>query len=255
MPAAPGTPIWIDVGSSDVEATKAFYTQLFGWTASVSPEPEARGYTLFSKEGKTVAAVGPLFNEAQPPAWNTYLASEDVEEDAAEVEHEGGQVLVPPMDVLSHGRMAVFTDPTGAAISVWQAGGMEGAELTRVPGSLTWNELATRDVTVAKEFYSTVFNLTARDIEGPTPYTVLQVGEQAVAGMYPLDDTVPDDVPSYWTCYFEVEDCDAAVATAQQLGATVQVPATDTPAGRYAMITDPQGATFGVIRSNPDYAP
>ena len=54
---AVGTPIWVDLGSSDPQASARFYGQLFGWQAEDLGE-EVGHYTMFSQDGKRVAAVG-----------------------------------------------------------------------------------------------------------------------------------------------------------------------------------------------------
>src|SRR5687767_4884904 len=78
-PSLPGTPNWVDLGTPDLDVTKRFYGELFGWTAHVSPEPEVRGYTIFNKDGQPVAGTGPLFSDDQLPAWSTYVATDDAD--------------------------------------------------------------------------------------------------------------------------------------------------------------------------------
>lgn len=253
----PGTPCWVDLASPDPAQAVDFYGGLFGWTAQVAPEPEAGGYTTFFKDGQAVAAVGPLQSEQQPPAWTTYFATDDVERTAAGVPAAGGTVLVEPMDVLGYGRMAVFHDPAGTVAAVWQAGSMAGAELTGADGALAWNELTTRDVDGSKAFYGAVLGWEARDIsyEGVN-YVLWEQDGQAVAGMVPMVGREwPDDLPPHWMIYFAVDDPDAAAARASQLGGTVSVPPTDTPAGRMAVLGDPHGAFFSIIRPNPEFSP
>ncbi len=144
-----------------MEASKAFYSALFGWEANTIPAPEAGGYTLFTMNGKQVAGVGPIMSEGQPPAWMTYVNVIDADGTAKMVADAGGTVLMAPMDVLDQGRMAVFADPAGAVIAVWQAAAHKGAELVNEPVSYCWTELATRDVDGAKAFYSAVFGSSA----------------------------------------------------------------------------------------------
>ena len=129
----PGTPCWVDLASPDMDASKAFYTALFGWTAHTAPQPEAGGYTIFNKGDAAAAAAGPLFTGDQPPAWSWYAATPDADETARKVEAAGGKVLVAPFDVLDAGRMAVFLDTSGTPFSVWQAGTMLGALATGLP--------------------------------------------------------------------------------------------------------------------------
>jgi predicted enzyme related to lactoylglutathione lyase len=249
---APGVPNWVDLGTSDVFDATRFYTELFGWTAHLAPEPEAGGYTIFTKDDKPVSGAGPLFGEGQPTAWSTYIATADADAVAARVDAAGGKVLVAPFDVLDQGRMAAFLDQAGAPFSVWQSGAMTGAELFDAPGSLTWNELTTRDVEGSKAFYGTVFGWTARDSSlGGVPYILWEAHGDTIAGMMPMiGEQWPVDLAPHWMIYFAVEDCDAAAARAASLGGRVTVPPTSFPMGRFAEITDPQGGTFSVLASN-----
>jgi predicted enzyme related to lactoylglutathione lyase len=250
---APGTPSWVDLGSPDVEASKRFYGQLFGWVANVAPQPEAMGYTMFALGGKTVAGLGPLMNPQQPPAWSTYVSTENADATAAKVKEAGGQVLVAPMDVMDMGRFAVFMDAGGAAISVWQPKSYQGAELANAPGSFCWNELATRDMEGAKKFYQAVFGWGAKtqSMGGEGSYTEWQLGGKSIAGGMPMGSNFPPQVPPHWLTYFAVEDTDASIAKAQQLGGKSMMPAMDSPAGRFGVLQDPQGAIFAVIKVIP----
>lgn len=246
---APGVPCWVDLGSPDVEAAKAFYGALFGWAAQPSP-PEAGGYTIFHLCDAPVAAVGPLTDEGQPPAWNWYAATPDADETARRVEASDGKVLVAPFDVLDSGRMAVFLDPTGTPFSVWQAGVFPGAQLVTEAGAFAWNELMTRDPEAATEFYGRVLGWTPKVSGNPdVPYTEFQVGGRSIAGMMPMvGEAWPADLPDHWMIYFAVADCDASVAKVRSLGGSVSVPPTDVPGtGRFAVVGDPSGAFFSVI--------
>jgi predicted enzyme related to lactoylglutathione lyase len=246
---APGVPCWVDLGSPDVEAAKAFYSGLFGWTPQPSP-PEAGGYTIFHKGDDPVAAVGPLMGEGQPPAWSWYAATPEADEVARRVEAACGKVLMAPMDVMDAGRMAVFLDTSGAAFSIWQARDFPGAAVVTEPGAFAWNELMTRDPDAATEFYTRVLGWTAKPSANPDmPYTEFQVGGRSIAGMMPMiGDAWPADLPDHWMVYFAVEDCDAACEKIKELGGTVSVAPTDAPGvGRFAVVGDPTGAFFSVI--------
>ncbi|HZN77443.1 MAG TPA: VOC family protein [Micromonosporaceae bacterium] len=241
---APGTPIWVDLGTPDVESARQFYEALFGWTSTVATEPEAGGYTTFNKNGKPVAAVGPLQNEAQSPAWTTYLLTDDSEATAAKVEAAGGKVVMPPMDVLRYGRMAVFMDHAGAVFATWQPGTMAGAELFDEPGSLAWIELTTGDPEGAKAFYGDVFGWTSEDIKiGPVSYTTWSLAGKPIGGLMPTDDLAP-----HWMVFFAVTDPDATSVAVKKIGGTVSVPPTDMPAGRFAVLGDPAGAFFAIVK-------
>jgi predicted enzyme related to lactoylglutathione lyase len=244
---APGTPSWIDIGT-DVEAAKRFYVGLFGWdTQDAGPLEETGGYGFFLKNGKMVAGYGPQQSPG-PPFWSSYVSVSDADETAGKVKDNGGQVLMDPMDVMAAGRMAVFQDPTGAFLSVWQPGEHKGAQLVNEPGTLSWNELNTRDVETAKSFYSAVFGWNCETMEmGPITYTEIKLNGSPVAGMTGMHN-VPDEVPLHWLVYFAVDDTDATVAKAQELGGSVLVPAMDIPPGRFAVVADDKGAHFAVIK-------
>lgn len=250
---APGAPNWVDLATPDLNDATRFYTGLFGWTAHVAAQPEAQSYTIFNKDGRPVAGAGPLFGAGQPPAWSTYIATDDADAVATRVEAAGGNVLMTPFDVMDQGRMGVFLDQAGAAFSVWQPMAMSGAQLVGVPGSLTWNELTTRDPDGSKAFYGSVFGWTADDREmGPVTYTRWQLNGEAVAGMMPMvGEAWPPDLPPHWMVYFAVDDTDAAAARVVELGGDVSVEPSDLPRGRFAAVNDPQGAFFSIITVRP----
>ena len=78
-------------------------------------------------------------------------------------------------------------------------------------------------------------------------YTEWQLDGAGIAGMMAMPAEVPVEVPSDWLAYFGADDCDASVGKAVDGGATVIVPATDIPPGRFSILADPAGATFAVI--------
>ncbi|MBV1850351.1 VOC family protein [Catellatospora tritici] len=251
MANAFGVPTWVDLSTTDLKAATEFYTDLFGWEAEVSPEPEAGGYTTFRLDGSAVAGAGPIEGgEGQPSLWTTYVEVHDAEQTAQQVAEAGGNVLLEPFDVHGHGKMAVFLDQAGAMFAVWQPGTSGGGQVFRVPGTLAWNELTTRDVDGSKEFYGGVFGWDAHDLPfGSVTYTEWQVAGRSIAGMMPMEgDEWPADLPPHWMVYFHVADTDAAAQRVRELGGTVCVPPTDIPPGRFAVCEDPQGGVFAVIR-------
>jgi hypothetical protein len=243
-----GAPAWVDLGTADLEDARRFYSALFGWTAEVSGD-EYGGYTTFLLNGHPVAGAGPLYGDGQPTAWSTYIGTDDADEIARRVVAAGGQVLVPPFDVMDQGRMAAFLDRTGAPFSVWQPGTMRGAGVFDVHGALTWNELNTRDLQGSMSFYGAVFGWGFRNstMDG-LPYVVAKVADTPVCGIQPMiGDEWPDDMSPHWMVYFAVQDCDIATGHALQLGGHVLQPPTSLQVGRYAVLEDPQGAYFAIL--------
>ena len=246
---AAGTPSWTDLGSPDVDASVKFYGDLFGWTADPG-SPEFGGYRMLRSNGKQVAGVGPLMNPQQPPAWTTYVSVDDAKATSEKSKQAGAQVLVETMQVGDAGSMAIIQDPTGAVFGLWQPGMHKGSEVFNTPVSMTWNELSTRDIGAAKRFYSAVFGWDPHTHGEGTPqaYTEWHLSGKSIAGMMETPAEVPAAVPPYWLTYFTVADTDATVKKAQDLGATVIVPPTAIPQGKFAVLSDPAGATFAVIK-------
>jgi predicted enzyme related to lactoylglutathione lyase len=231
---APGTPSWVDLGTSDVSAASHFYTELFGW--QVDDQGEQMGhYGICRKDGKMVAGLGPLMQPQQPIAWNSYVDVDNAADTAQKVRNAGGTVLVEPMAVMDLGSMAVFADPAGAVLSIWQPGLHKGAELANASGSFCWNELGTRDLEGAKTFYPKVFGWGVKTSPMPPhgEYVEWQVDGNSVAGGMSIEGMLPAEVPPYWLVYFAVDDTDATVAKAESLGGKIMTPATDIPQGRF----------------------
>jgi uncharacterized protein len=248
---APGTPSWVDFSSPDLDASIEFYGGLLGWDVpEAENSEETGGYRQAMRDGKPVAGMMPKMQEEQPTVWSTYFSVEDADAIAAAVTDAGGTVMVEPMDVMDLGRMAVFVDPGGAVFGVWQPNTFHGAALVNEPGSLSWNELNTRDLAGAKEFYGAVFGWGFDDMtnEGGETYTMVMVGERPVGGILDLEGRgVPAEIPPHWQLYFAVEDADATIEAAKEAGGGVMMEPIDIPFGRFAILTDPHGASFAVI--------
>ena len=244
----PGGPCWAELGTSDLEAAKRFYTELFGWRAERDPRQEAGGYTVAHLGEAPVAALTPLYQEAQPCAWTVSFAVTDADVSARLATEAGGKVLVGPMDVFDVGRFAVVLDPGGAAFQMWQARAFPGAGLFNAPGSLGWVELLTRDPDRAETFYTIVFGWTVSPSEN---YLQWGVGGADFGGMIRMDEKFPPEVPPHWLPYFAVTDVDASAHTALEADGTALMEPTSVPQGpRIAVLRDPQGAVFGVYRSD-----
>ncbi|MBT8203097.1 MAG: VOC family protein [Acidimicrobiia bacterium] len=253
---AHGVPSWVDLGTTDVEGAKAFYGAVFGWEAEDVPTPQGIPYTMLRKDGKLVAGMGPMDPERMaagvPPVWNTYVNVDSVDDTVAKATAAGGSVAMPAMDVMDTGRMAFITDPTGAAIGLWEPGSHMGAELVNEHGTLFWNELITDDTAAATEFYAAVFGWKAETAEMPNgPYTSFwadgNVEGNAAAGM--LGKTEEMQFPNSWGVYFAIDDVEETLNTVKDNGGQVLMQPMDVPqVGRFAVVQDPQGAVITVMK-------
>jgi predicted enzyme related to lactoylglutathione lyase len=249
-----GTPSWVDLMTTDADAARDFYAAVLGWDFTVGGE-DVGFYSNAVLGGESVAGIMPIADGQQmPPAWTTYLATDDLDRTVALAGAADGQILLPPMDVeqgdVHVGRMAMAMDPTGAAFGIWEAGSHRGAGIVNEPGALSWNELVTTDAPAARGFYGQVFGWGYEQIgDGETfDYTTVMLGERAVAGIMQMGPDFPAGTPSHWMTYFAVADADAAVEAVVAAGGTVLSQPADSPYGRMARVLDPQGAAFTVIR-------
>jgi uncharacterized protein len=250
---APGTFSWVELGTTDAAGAKKFYSGLFGWEIDDVPMGEGRVYTMLKLRGKEVAALY-VQDEQQrsqgvPAHWLSYVTVASADDSAAQARSHGGKVLMEPFDVMDVGRMAVVQDPTGATLALWEAGRHIGARLVGEPGTLAWSELATNDTEKAGQFYTNLFGWGLQVQQtGPVPYTTFTRGDRPGAGMLPMTEEW-GDMPPNWMTYFGVADCNASVEKAKSLGGNIMVPVTKAPGvGHFAVIQDPQGAVFSIIK-------
>jgi predicted enzyme related to lactoylglutathione lyase len=273
-----GVPCAVDTNHPDPEAAVGFYGGLFGWQFEDVMQPESeRRYFVARLRGRDVAAVGSASEGGpQTAVWNTYFWVDSADETASKVRDTGGGVVTEPLDVPPEaGRMAVFTDPEGAAFRIWQAKENKGAQLVNEPGSLNLNGLNTRDVEGAKSFYGSVFGWRTLALDGGAEmWTLPGFGdflerdnpdlrkqmaeadapegfEDVVGAITPIADDQPD-TPAHWSVIFAVDDADATAAKATELGGKVIVPPFDAPWVRMTIIGDPQGATFIASKFVPE---
>jgi uncharacterized protein len=273
----PGVPSWLDTSQPDPEAAVSFYSGLFGWEFEDVMPPGSEGkYFIARLRGGDVAAVGSIPEAAPPMAmWNTYVWVESADDSASKVRSAGGSVVMEPFDVMDAGRMAVFTDPEGAAFCVWEAKEHRGAQIVNEHGSVNFNSLNTRNAEDAKRFYNSVFGWQTIALGGDAEMWTLpgygdylerdnpdlrkqmaQAGapegfEDVVASINTIPDDQPD-TPPHWSVTFAVDDADATAAKASELGGTVIVPPFDAPWVRMTVISDPQGATFVASKFVPE---
>lgn len=249
----PGSPSWADLLSHDGQAAKDFYTGLFGWECQDHPAGPGMTYTMYTHNGKAVCAsaeAAPMQQDL-PAHWSVYTTVDDLEAAVERARAAGGSVVFEPCDVMDVGRMAIIQDQEGAFLRLWYPLKHAGAEVLGEPGALTWFELATTDVDSAKAFYSAVLGVeTVPDPDTPFEYTLVKVAGNPAAGILKIgEDWGP--VPPNWGVYFGVNDVDATVAKAQELGGKICVEPRDiVDFARFSVLFDPEGAVFSVIHLN-----
>lgn len=248
-----GTFCWPECGTKDAAATKKFYSELLGWTWKDIPMGEMGTYHIAELRGSEVAAMYQLTDEMSaqgiPPHWASYVNVANADETAKKAESMGGKLLMGPMDVMDHGRMAVLMDPIGATFCVWQSIKHCGVGMLNEPGALGWTQLNATDPEKAKPFYKALIGWDTKDDPNPMggTYTTWLKSDGAAGGMMPMPPGA-EGAPSHWLVYWAVADARASYEKATALGARTFVPPTDVPGmGTFAVLMDPQQVGFALV--------
>jgi predicted enzyme related to lactoylglutathione lyase len=238
-----GTPVWIDLGIPDIDRAIAFYGAVLGWEFERGTE-EMGYYTMCLLRGRPVAAL------SQPPGvgpehwWTMYFATEDVDGHVKRAADAGGTIVMPAMDIMTQGRMALVQDPVGAQFGLWQGRDHIGAGLVNEPGALLRNDLFTPDPATARDFYAALFDYSLdRNADMPdVDFTFLRRPDgHEIGGII----GAPSATASKWTTLFMVDSADATISAATAAGGTC-LNVENTVYGRMAVLTDPFGAEFSV---------
>ncbi len=244
----PGTFSWTDLTTTDQEAAKAFYSELFGWEIVDVPVQGDVYYSMAKVEGKDVAAISPQPEQQReagvPPAWNSYITVQSADQSLERARELGATVHAPAFDVMDAGRMGVVQDPQGAFFLVWEAKAHIGASLVNAPGSLSWNDLATPDMEASSAFYGQLFGWRVEPMAGPMPYLTIQT--EAGHGNGGIRPAMPPGTPPHWLVYFGSAAIPETLAKVAELGGTEMVGETDIGVGKIAVAQDPQGAVFAL---------
>ncbi|MCN9242171.1 VOC family protein [Streptomyces sp. RY43-2] len=243
-----GMPCWVDAMFTDVEGAKKFYGHVLGWTFGEASS-QYGNYTQAYADGKAVAAVvPPMPGQEGQSAWCLYFATADAVAAARTIEEHGGDVLMEPMQVGDFGTLALARDPGGTVFGVWQAHAHEGFEARAVPGAYCWAEVFTREPEKADAFFPAVFPYRVKQIlDQSIDFRLYELDGNPVLGRMRMTGDFPPEVPSYINVYFSVADCDAAVEQAVTHGGVLRYGPMTSPFGRFAALSDPQGAAFSVI--------
>lgn len=250
---APGSFSWLELATTDQKAATRFYSELFGWKAEDRPMGPDLIYTILRSGGQDVAgAYGLMKDQLEnkvPPHWMLYVKVASADQAARRAVELGGQQIVPPTDIPEAGRFAVVQDPTGAVISVFEAGKQPGMSSFGDIGALCWADLSTPNAEKASRFYADWLGWTYETGKDGYRHIVNGTGEHSMIGGIPGEIHAPPGTPAHWLPYLHVADCKASAAKAAELGATAILPATLMPdVGTIAVLADPQGAVFALYQ-------
>ena len=243
----PGTFCWVDLATSDAEGAKSSTVVCLAGRSGTTRSPAASTRS----HGDAIGAIGQ--QDEHPPHWNNYVSVTSADETVARAKRLGARVLEEPFDVAGFGRLAVFADPAGAVLCVWEPRSHIGAARVNDVGCMGWNELQTSDPEAAGNFYGGLFGWEAEPIEddGNVVYTTIKNAGNQNGGFMPMTEQ-HGDAPSFWLPYFTVSSRDATMERARELGGTVFAGPLDLPSGKIAVLGDPQGAAFAIFEGETD---
>lgn len=254
---SPGTPIWCDLSTPDVNGALTFYGTVLGWTFA-APPTQSRGWTAAQTTDGTVAGIGPMMGD-YPPSWTVYLASADTDTDIARVIELGGALFGGPMDIGAPespmGRMAIVGDPAGAVFGLWQPGSHIGFPGGHAPGRPVWFELIAVEMQVAAPFYRELYGWSERSVDEHVSVMVSGEGDRVGMRRPSTEDLAAGLPPALWLPYFHVPDTDSAVIAAGDCGGRAVSGPRESGYGRTAVVADPYGAQFALVGPHPIVEP
>ena len=249
-----GKIVWTDLITHDIEASRRFYTGLFGWAFEETAGPMGRKYLVARSGGIYVA--GMLLAErpsdgANLSRWLPYASVPDVDAAAARAASRGGRVAVEPRDV-ALGRVAAIVDPQGAVLGLARSSLGDPDDATTKPdlGRRVWTELLSDDPSASADFYAAVVGFEVRRIERRGGEYTLLVGDgKDRAGILanPTEDWSP-----VWLTSFGVQDAGIAASRAKALGGRVLLEqSAEVRGGTIAIVSDPSGAILVLQQVTP----
>jgi len=243
-----GAPCWVDLWTSDVEGSRRFYPELFGWVAE-QPDPDHGGYFMFTRESVPIAGgMGDMGEMRADNTWKPYLASNDIEATLKLATELGAAVQAPALAVDDLGVQAVITDPQGLVIGVWQPGSFPGFTVINEHGAPIFFAFDTYDYDGAVDFYRQAFGW--KPLEEETEDGHHYAGymdpdtDRPLAGIGDKVENLAQDERPAWAVFWQSDDVDASVQKVLALGGTVLTAAKDGGLGRVAHVADPTGARF-----------
>ena len=245
--------IWYELMTDDPEAAKVFYRDAIGWETSPFEEG-SEDYTILEAAGRGIGGIMGIPADARAggarPCWIGYIAAEDVDATAGRMTDAGGSVHRDVKDIPGVGRIAMVSDPQGAAFYlIAPEGEAQPALAPMTRGHVGWHELHTSDWEAAFRFYSGEFGWVksqAMDMGPMGTYQLFAAGGQDIGAMYNADTF---GRPA-WLFYFVVGDIDAAAQRVRSGSGEVVESPMEVPGGAWIIrCKDPQGAAFALVGS------
>jgi predicted enzyme related to lactoylglutathione lyase len=239
----PGQVIWHDLATADLEASKAFYGGLLGWTFEALTD-KGRRYTAVYNGGKLIGGMFEFSSrDKEDPTgeWLINLSTDNVAQAAAAFAAAGGTILEPARAVADRGTAAFVRDPQQAVMVLTKSSSGDPVEGEVPVGSWLWNELWTHDGPAAMAFYKSVFGYDVEEMEGlgGRAYYLLKKNDVPVGGMLEI---LNKDIRPHWVPFIRVDDLQVSLLLAMELGANILIePTKEIRDGKVALLQTPSG--------------
>ena len=246
-PIDSGRFVWRDLMSKDVATAKRFYSALFGWRFEDMKRGD-RSYSLARLGSEPVAGIVDV--SALPnagPQWLSFMEVADVDKTVAQVQSDGGQILLEPREVPSIARAAVIADPQGAPLGIAQLRRTVADPTQPTASHFFWQEYLAKDAVKGLEFYKRVANYDSKvsDTQLGFEYHIL-MKTRPRAGLFQLPAEATNVLPN-WLPYVLVNDPTTLAARVTGLGGRILVPsAPERRKGTLVVIADPEGAPLAL---------
>jgi predicted enzyme related to lactoylglutathione lyase len=240
--------VWRELFTLDIDQAAAFYTRLLGWEVKKQRRVPGLDYLLLLNQGDPVAgfmSLRGLRAEGVPPAWMSYVSTEDPKAALVACKAQGGFSPTGFMDMAAGTTMATLVDPKGGALIAADLAEGDPSPQDKPPvGAFCWDQLATSDPGGAAHYYE---NVCGWHLEGD----LFKAGGAPVASLV----KVPDNVPGHWLAFVVVEHLGDARAESEKLGGSIVVPAIQVPGmGQFGVIKDDQGANLALFEPDETQA-
>ena len=252
----PGKLVWADLFTEKTATCSRFYTSLFGWTAETLGTGTDT-YTLFRQNGRPVA--GMIYRPAQKGSttmgvWMPYFSVEDLAESLKTATEFGARIEVDAREFPHRGEQAIIRDNQEALVGLMRTTDGDPDDYLAEYGELIWAQLWVRDPDQSLPFYKAVLGFTEMegDPEDENIYDhVWGTNDRYRASLDRIPEVNTKGIPS-WFAFVRVEDVEATVAKALELGGFLYLaPDPEIRDGRMAVVRDPAGAILVVLEYEP----
>lgn len=253
MANAQGDFIWYELLTTDADAAETFYRDVMGWNVASSGQEEMDYRILSAGEegvGGLMQLTQDMLDNGARPVWLGYIGVDDVDATVAAITSTGGSVNMPAMDIPHVGRIAMVADPQGIPFYVMRGAsdGTSTAFSQTADGHCAWNELATRDVPQALDFYGRHFGWRKGDVMSMGDMGDYQFIVQNGTTIGAMSPYIAEGGAPTWTYYFHIPDIDVAVDRINAGGGQVRHGPHQVPGDEWIVVgLDPQGAMFALV--------